>query len=60
MDRSEYTKNKISDILSEFMEEYNLQTFAQNGWVYFEIFLGCYGLPQGDNLANNLLRPRLK
>jgi hypothetical protein len=24
-------------------------------WVYFEVIKGCYGLPQGDKLANDLL-----
>ena len=27
-----------------------------NGWIYFEIVRGCYGLPQSGMLANNLLR----
>ena len=35
MDRSEYAKINISDIQSEFIEEYNLQAFAHNGWVHF-------------------------
>ena len=26
-----------------------------NGWIYFEIHCGCYGLPQAGILANNLL-----
>jgi hypothetical protein len=26
-----------------------------NGWIYFEIQCGCYGLPQAGILANNLL-----
>ena len=60
MDRSEYAKIKISGIPSEFIEEYNLQTFAHNGWVYFEIFRGCYGLTQIGKLANNLMCTRLK
>ena len=32
---------------------------VHNGWIYFEIVRGCYGLPQSVILANNLLRPRL-
>ena len=55
MDRSEYAKINISNILPGFIEEYNLQTFAYNVWVYFEIIRGCYGLPQSGKLANNLL-----
>ena len=60
MDKSEYAKIKISNIPSEFIEEYNLQTFDHNGWVYFEILRRCYGLPQSGKLANNLMRTRLK
>ena len=60
MDRSEYAKIKIINIPYEFIEQYNLQTFAHNGWVYFEIFRGCYDLPQSGKLANDLLRTRLK
>ena len=59
MNRSEYAKIKISDIPSEFIGEYNLQAFAHNGWVYFEIVRGCYGLTKSVKLANNLLRTRL-
>ena len=59
MDRSEYAKINISNIPSEFVEEYNLRTFAHNGWVYFEIVRGCYGLPQSVKLENDLLCTRL-
>ena len=52
-------KIKISDILSEFVEEYNLHTFAHNGLVYFEIVMGYYGLPQSSNIINYLLLTRL-
>ena len=60
MNRSEFKKIKISDILYEFIEEYNLQTFSHNGWVYFEIFRGLYGPPQIGKLSNNLLRTCLQ
>ena len=60
MDRSEYAKIKISDIPSEFIEEYSLQTFAHNGWVYLEIVRGWYGLTQSGKLAKYLLHIRLK
>ena len=59
MDRSEYSRIKISDIPSEFIEEYNLQAFSHNGWVYFKIFRGCYGLPKSGKLSNNLLKTSL-
>ena len=59
MGRSEHAKIRIRNMLSEFIEKYNLQAFAYNVWVYFEIFRGCYGLPQSCKLAKYLLRTRL-
>ncbi len=44
------------DILEEFIEEYNLAGWDRDGWIYFKIRQGCYGLPQAGILANNLLR----
>ena len=60
MERSEYVRIKLSDIPQEFIEEYDLSEPAQNGWIYFEILRGCYGLPQSGQLANNVLRTRLE
>ena len=60
MDRSEYVCIKFSDIPQEFIEEYDLSKAAQNGWVYFEILRGCYGLPQFGRLTNDLLRTCLE
>ena len=59
MDRSEYVRIKINDILTEVIDEYNLQAITQNVWVYFEIVRGCYGLTQSGKLVNYLLRTRL-
>ena len=59
MDRSEYARIKIEDIPEEFIKEYKLIPMVHNGWIYFEIVRGCYGLPQSGMLANNLLRTRL-
>ena len=59
MDRSEYARIKIEDIPEEFIKEYNLLPMVHNGWIYFEIVRGCYGLPQSGMLANNQLRTRL-
>jgi hypothetical protein len=55
----EYVRIKMTDIPNEFIEEYNLIGRDRDGWVYFEICQGCYGLPQSGILANNLLRSRL-
>ncbi len=51
----EYFCIKIADITAEFIEEYNLQGCDCDGWVYFKIFQGCYGLPQARILAKDLL-----
>jgi len=60
MERSEYVRIKLSDIPQEVIDEYNLLPFVHNGWVYYEIVRGCYGLPQSGKLANDLLRKRLE
>ena len=60
MDRSEYVKINIDDISAKFIEEYDPLAFTHNGWVYFEIVIGCYDLPQSGNLAKDLFYTRLK
>ena len=60
MEWSKYARIKISDIPQEFLEEDNLLQVFQNGWVYFDILRGCYGLPQLGRLANDFLRNRLE
>ena len=60
MDRPEYVRIKLTDIPTEFIEEYTLTEYAYNGWVYFEINKGVYGLKQAGKLANDLLTERLQ
>ena len=45
MEQSEYVRIKLSDTPQELIEEYELTEAAQNGWIYFDILCGCYGLP---------------
>ena len=59
MEISKYVRIKLSDIPQEIIEEYDLTKAAQNGWIYFEILRGFYGLPQSGRLANDLLCTRL-
>ena len=59
MDRSEYARIKLSVITQEIIDQYNLLDYEHNGWIYFEISRGCYGLPQSGRLANDLLRKML-
>jgi len=60
LDRPKYVKIKLSDIPQEFIDEYNLTKYAHDGWVYFEIRKGVYGLPQSDKLVNDQLLVRLE
>ena len=60
MQSSEYARIKLSNISQEFIDEYDLTKHTCDGWVYFEILKGCYGLPQAGNLANDIIRVRLK
>jgi hypothetical protein len=60
MPKPEYVCIKILDIPQEFIEEYKLTGLDRNGWIYFKICQGCYGLPQAGILANDLLHSRLE
>jgi hypothetical protein len=59
LDRPEYVRIQLAVIPEEFILEYNLTAFVHNGWVYFEIKKGVYGLKQARKLANDLLTKRL-
>ncbi|KAL7425759.1 hypothetical protein ACHAXH_000120 [Discostella pseudostelligera] len=60
MDRPEYVRIKLTDIPTEFIDEYTLTEYAYNGWVYFKINKGVYSLKQAGKLANDLLTERLQ
>ena len=55
----EYLRIKIADIPQEIINEYDLKSYAHNGWVYVEVCKAAYRLPQAGKLANNLLTKRL-
>ena len=59
MEQSEYVRIKLLYIPHEFVMEYDLTEAAQNGWIYFYILRGCYGLQKSGQIANDLLRTRL-
>jgi hypothetical protein len=46
MPEPEYICIKILDIPNEFINEYKLTGLDCDGWIYFEIHQGCYGLPK--------------
>jgi hypothetical protein len=44
-------------IPDKIINHYNLRTIVTlDGWVYIEIWMGMYGLPQAGILANQLLK----
>ncbi len=52
----EYIRIKISDILEEIINEYNLRKkVTESSHVYIEANKGMYGLPQAGLFANELL-----
>ena len=59
LNRPEYVRIKLADIPQEFVDEYSLTTLERDGWIYFEINKGVYGLKQAGKLANDLLTERL-
>eukprot|EP00804_Cyclotella_cryptica_P017258 CCRYP_016817-RA/>CCRYP_016817-RA protein AED:0.28 eAED:0.28 QI:0/0/0/1/0/0/5/0/734 len=60
LDRPEYARIKLSDIPDDFIQEYSLHDFAHNGYVYFKVTKGFYGLKQAGKLSNDLLTQRLE
>ena len=59
LDRPKYVRIKLYDITQDFIGEYNLLDFVQDGWVYFEINRGVYVLPHSGILANKILKELL-
>jgi len=60
LDHKEYARIKIDVIPQEFINEYRLMDFVLNGWVYFKISKGMYGLKQAGKLANDILQEPLE
>jgi hypothetical protein len=59
LDRPEYARIQLSVIPQEIIDKYNLEAYAHNGWVYYKLSKGMYGLKQSGKLANDLLSDRL-
>ncbi len=60
MPEPKYVCIKILDITNEFIDKYKLTGLDLDGWIYFKICQGCYGLPQAGILVNHLLCSCLK
>ena len=59
LDRPECARIQLSVMPQEIIDEYKLAQFEHNGWIYFELSKGMYGLKQAGRLANDLLSKRL-
>jgi hypothetical protein len=60
MEQPEYMQMKLSNLLKEFVDLYNLTKIAEdNGNVYIKVQKGMYGLPQAGILVHRLLEQRL-
>eukprot|EP00957_Ditylum_brightwellii_P209430 15361728-Ditylum_brightwellii.AAC.1 len=55
LDDLKYMWLPIELLLQEIIDEYNLQPLVYNGFVYWQINKGMYGLPQGGCIAHDLL-----
>ena len=54
-----YVNIKLTEIMYNFIDEYNIHEFVHYGWVYLEARNGVYGLYQSGSLANTFLEERL-
>jgi hypothetical protein len=59
LDQFEYMKMPISFFPTWIIEQYNLQKYVLNGFIYLEIRGAIWGLPQAGILANKLLRKHI-
>ena len=50
IERPDYMKIKINLIPQEIIDEHNVMEYAVNGFAYFEITKGMYGLQQAGKL----------
>ena len=56
--RPEYMRISVKTIPEKVMEYYQGEMFLEDGYIYFEINKGMYGLPKASSLENKLLQKR--
>jgi len=56
----EYLKLRLDIIPDEIIQQYDLLSIAEDGWVYVEIQKGMYGLPHAGKIANERLMRHLR
>ena len=55
----EYIRFQADLIPRDIWNQYNLEQYCYNGWLYARVDKGMYGLPQADRVTNDHLVPRL-
>jgi hypothetical protein len=50
---------KRADIPKEIIDEYQLHEKVKDGWVYFKVVRGMYGLPQSGSNSHDELKEQL-
>ena len=55
----EYIRFRANTIPKEIWEQYELDNYAVEGWIYARVNKGMYGLPQAGKVASDHLIPRL-
>ena len=56
----EFIRFQADLIPKDIWEQYNLDGFNDNGWIYTRVDKGMYGLPQADRVALDHLLPILQ
>ena len=59
MNRPEYMRIPLKIIPQQIIDQYNLTELAHNGYIYFQVDKGLYGLVQAGKLAYDQLLNRL-
>ena len=58
--RPKYGRVKLADIQEEIINKYQLHEKVKDGWVYFKVVGGMYGLPQSGSNSHDELKEQLK
>jgi hypothetical protein len=59
LDYFKFMKNSLALFPKWIINQYNLDVYARDGFVFLEIRWAVWGLPEAGNLANKLLRMQL-
>ena len=55
IEHSEYMRLPLNIIPQEFIDHYDFNKIATDGWVYQKNVCGMYGIPIAGKIANKLL-----